>query len=227
MASASIPEGIDTEDWSFESDFIDGPEIWRVSSGNRKTPRLNKLIAMHSAAKEPRKQRVAEPAADSVIAHMFTASDPVNAVMGGTRWSADAALKELSRKHPGIDEGSRIIILEDDPIKNAAQFSAVSDALDVGLIIESGSEGFTVVCTKPSKNIWLERCQSGWKAVQWCGNPVSRQSIHELIKTRARALASSNNSIKSLRSCAESIGLPKPLPRTKEGIRSSILEFLS
>jgi hypothetical protein len=160
-----------------------------------------------------------------VAAHLLLASDPINAVLGGSQWCADSALRELSRRSSCLDERVRREITKDDPAADTASFGELCDAFDVGLVFGDG-DGFEVVCLRDRCNLWLERAPGGWTHASWCRSPVARNIIERHIRERACEIASSRSGIKTLRRCAETVGLSRPFPRTKNELGRTILEHL-
>nr|WRJ69582.1 hypothetical protein TetV2_00133 [Oceanusvirus sp.] len=218
-------EGAATEAWHFDSPEIESPDIWKPM-GHRRTPLLDRLIASHAPVRSAQKRPNAAssaPRTDTVAAHLLLASDPVNAVLGGSQWCADSALRELSRRNSCLEERVRLDIGLDDPSSAPDSFRELCEAVDVGLVV-SDVDGFQVVCLRDRRNLWLEKTPGGWSAAPWCRSPVARDVITTRTREKALQLVSADRAsgIKTLRRCAETVGLSRPFPRTKEELRKAI-----
>ncbi|AUF82157.1 hypothetical protein TetV_065 [Tetraselmis virus 1] len=229
MTSISIPNGCSTESWSFDSVVIESLDRWKCTKNVFSTPRLDALIRSHCAPVKKHRNinnNKESHRVDTVVQHLFMTSDPVNAVMGGSKWSPENALRELSRTNGRMDESVRLQLLQDNPVDKSSCFVDLCECLDVGLVVQESS-GFNVICIRPDKNIWIEKNAVGWVHVPWCKNPVNQESLQKLINKSALDICRNCTSIKILRHCADSIGLPRPYPRSKEGLSEAIQGHLA
>lgn len=155
----------------------------------------------------------------------MVASDPVNAVAGGCDWRAETALREFAHRTRSVSDSAISAVLSDDPLSESgeAAFREVCTALGVGLIVQA--EGFKVVKLCAEKNVWLARTDaSAWDTVAWCKAPVGADTVRALMADKGRARASEHaTSMRELRAIAESCGLPRPLPRSKQALSDLIL----
>ena len=220
---ARLP-GASGEEWSFESPHVESDASWRTTVAT--TPALDRLIARQTSGRKRTGGggRVARPDA-SVLKHLMAASDPVNAVAGGTDWRAETALREFANRTRSVSDSAIAAVLSDDPLTEAGEsaFREVCTALGVGLIVQT--DGFKVIKLCESKNVWLERSgATAWGTVAWCKAPVGSDSARALMADKGRARAADPAaSMRELRAVAESCGLPRPLPRSKRSLSDLIL----
>lgn len=225
----SLLPGCATEAWSFESAAIESDKIWLPT--RCEAPALDKLIqGIHASRKPPR----ASPSSSlvTILHHVVSAGDPVNAIAGGTTWSAERALREFAGRTLSITPAQVAKVISGaDPFceDGTGALSAVCGALGVGLIVQSAPK-IRVIKICPEKNVWLERRGNGngdgdeWQAVPWCTHPVNKVSAEALIRERCRICAENPlTGIKELREIAELTGINRPYPRTKAALAELLL----
>ena len=166
----------------------------------------------------------------------MSAGDPVNAIAGGTSWSAERALREFAGRTLSVTPGQvSKVISGADPFceDGAGALSDICGALGVGLIVQSAPK-IRIIKICPEKNVWLERRGDGdgdgdgdgggWQAVPWCTHPVNKASAEALIRERCRICAENPLAgIKELREIAELSGIDRPYPRTKAALAELLL----
>lgn len=233
------------EQWALdESPCVESDATWRTTVAN--TPALDRLIARQASGRRRSGASTSASASgagagggvrradSSALRHIMAASDPVNAVAGGSDWRADTALREFANRTRSVSESAVSGALQDDPLseRGEAAFREVCAALGVGLIVQG--EGFRVVKLCEEKNVWLARTGAGagagaWDTVPWCRAPVGARAARALMADKGRACAAepTTTSMRELRAVAESCGLPRPLPRSKQALCELIARELA
>ena len=214
--------GCRTEPWVFDSPAIENPRSW--GRAPRSAPALDRLIASVSSGgrREPARAR----RDDTIAHHVMSASDPVDAISGGSAWRAERALGEFAKRMSLPSAQVAKVVSGADPFLDeaSAAYSDVCGALGVGLVVQNGSE-IRVIRICPDKNVWLQRGESGgWSAADRCKNSVGRGEIEAMIRERcASAAKNPGSSIKELRHYADHLGIPRPHPRTKSALANVLL----
>lgn len=223
---SSLPDA-SGEEWSVESPCVESDASWRPAAAG--TPALDRLISRQTPARRRggRADRGAR-ADSSALRHVMAASDPVNAVAGGSDWRAETALREFAHRTRRVSESAVAAVLSDDPLSEdgARAFEEVCAAVGVGLIVQGPEGGVRVVRLCEHKNVWLRRGSAGgaWDAVAWCKAPVGADRARALLAHKSRERAADPAArMSELRSIAESCGLPRPLPRSKKALADLIL----
>ena len=217
------------EDWAFDSPCLEGPDHWKTAPTN--TPNLDRLIGKQASGRRNSPDNKGRGGCrrgedHTVLRHLMVASDPINAVSGGSSWTAEKALREFASRTRSVAGGTVAEVLLDAPDTEGGQaaFSELCAALGVGLIIQA--EGIRVVRVCERKNVWLERSPGGssWGTVPWCKAPVGATTAWSLVRHKGRQIAGDGgSSMKELRNVARSCGIPTPLPRAKCSLADLIL----
>lgn len=218
-----LPEA-SSEEWNFESPSVEGPEHWKTTLVN--TPYLDRLIGNQTSGRKRGPVKKKRDGDNTVLRHLMVASDPINAVSGGSNWRAETALKEYVSRTRCISDQTLSELYLDNPIseKGRIAFSELCTSIGVGLIIQV--EGIHIVKICDSKNIWLEQISGAdWGTVPWCKAPVGASTVQSLMAHKGRELAKKKDtSMRELRNIAQACGIPRPLPRSKQSLAEFILK---
>lgn len=165
----------------------------------------------------------------TIVHHLMSACDPVDAIAGGTNWRAERALREFAARTMSIQAAQvSKVVSGADPFTEdgAGAYSDVCSGLGVGLVLCRGNASIRVIKICPEKNVWLEKASDGsWSASTIARNPVNREATEAFIRTRCRTAAQNPSlGIKQLRELAEQAGIEKPYPRSKAGIAELLLK---
>lgn len=196
----------------FESDAIENKGSWIET--NNDTPKISKLLSRQSSkgrrVNSSKKKR-------GVLYHLMLASDPVNAVAGGSNWSEISALREIASRTRKITLVAVAEAAKDDPLSTTGKqsFSDICAVLEVGLVIDHG--GLHIVKTCEAKNVILTFKNGIWEPVEWCKDPVSESLLPSLLKKRCLELANdASTPMQILRTCAAF--LQTPCARSKKDL---------
>lgn len=223
----SLVPGCTTESWGFESPSIECARSW--CPVRRDAADLDRLIQSVQRRKpEMTALTAGEDLGDSIVHHLMSACDPVDAIAGGTDWKAERALREFAARTMAIPSAqvSRVVSGA-DPLteEGSGAYSDVCAGLGVGLILCSGNASTRVIKLCPDKNVWLDKADDGWSVATFARYPINREATQSLIRTRFRTAAQNPSlGIKQLRELAEQAGIEKPYPRTKAGIAELFLK---